>query len=255
MKIVAISDTHNRHKHLTSPANFPNSLPDGDLLLHTGDFSGRGQKGEVESFIKWIIKQAPRYTHGVVFIAGNHDRSFDPKFFREYEDSDLWDDSSHLKKPTWLRHILSDLELSGYGVEYLENSLVEIDGIKIWGTPTTPWFHGDHWAFNQHRGPDIKACWDLIPHDTDIVMSHGPVAYKLDYVPHSNEYVGCEDMRHAMDRVQPLLHICGHIHEGYGWEQNISTTFVNASICNHHYEPVNKPWEIEINSDREVKIY
>ena len=78
MKLVLISDTHNRHKHLNSKGMGP-ILPDGDLLIHAGDFTGTGQKGEVESFIKWAIQQAPHYTYGVVFIAGNHDRSFDPK--------------------------------------------------------------------------------------------------------------------------------------------------------------------------------
>ncbi len=256
IKIVCISDTHNRHKHLTSNANFPNRLPDGDLLLHTGDFSGTGQKSEVENFINWLIKQAPRYTHGIVFIAGNHDKSFDPKFFRNYEDSDLWDDTSHLRKPTWLQHILSDLELSDYGITYLENSTIEIDGVKIWGSPITPWFCGDKWAFNKHRGPEIKEVWDQIPSGTDIVMTHGPVAYKLDYVPRSQEYTGCEDLRHRIATIAPKLFVCGHIHEGYGWDEDTTTTYLNASICNHAYEPVNKPWEINYNlQDQSLDIY
>ena len=251
MKIVAISDTHNRHRHLTSKG-MGNILPDGDLLIHAGDLTGQGAKSEVENVIEWMIKQAPRYTHGIVFIAGNHDRSFDPKFGEHEIDDELGEKPK--RKPTWLCHILSDLELSDYGVTYLENSMIEINNIKIWGSPITPWFHGDRWAFNVHRGPDIRAYWDLIPNDTDIIINHGPVAYKLDYVPHDGHYAGCEDMRYATMRINPMLHICGHIHEGYGWEQNIDTTFVNASICNHYYEPTNKPWEIEVNEDKEIKI-
>jgi len=259
MKLVCISDTHNQHKHLTSKARFPNALPDGDVLLHAGDFSGVGQKGEVMDFFEWCIKQAPRFTYGVVFIAGNHDKSFDPKFFRTYEDSDLWDDTSHSKKPTWLRNTLSDFELSDYGVSYLENSSIEIgDGsntVKIWGSPYTPWFHGDRWAFNAHRGPDIAKIWEEIPRDTDIIITHGPVAYKLDYIPSTQEYVGCEDLRKKVEGISPLLHLSGHIHEGHGWDENVFTTFINASICNHAYNPVNKPWEVEIRADRTLDIY
>ena len=124
--------------------------------------------------MKWIDQQAKNYTYGAVFIAGNHDRSFDPKFFREYEDSDLWGDFSHLQKPTWLRNILSDFEPGRSSVTYLENQVVVINGLKIWGSPVTPWFYGEKWAFNRRRGKDIKEVWDEIPSDTNIVVTHGP---------------------------------------------------------------------------------
>lgn len=247
MRVVLISDTHGRHKHLTSKAMGP-ILPEGDLLIHAGDFTGIGQKGEVESFIKWAVQQAPKYTHGVVFIAGNHDKSFDPKFFRAYEDSDLWDDQSHLKKPTWLRNILSDLESGSTGVTYLENQSVEINGLKVWGSPVTPWFHGDRWAFNKHRGSEIEEVWDQIPLDTDIIVTHGPVAYKLDYVPSSNEYVGCEDLRKTVEKIKPILHVSGHIHEGHGVEMSMRTLYANASICDRFYDPVNKPIVLDIDT-------
>lgn len=240
MKLVLISDTHTRHKHLTSKA-FKPGLPDGDLLIHAGDFTSVGQKGETISFIEWADQQAARYTYGVVFIAGNHERSFDPKYFREHEDSDLWDDLSHPRKPTWLRNILSDLEPGRSRVTYLENQGITLGDLKIWGSPITPWFHGERWAFNKHRGSEIQEVWDQIPIDTDILVTHGPVAYKLDYVPSSNEYVGCEDLRKAVDRVKPMLHVSGHIHEGYGLERGINTFYVNASSLDRFYDPVNKP--------------
>ena len=30
------------------------------------------------------------------------------------------------------------------------------------------------WAFNQNRGEDIAAKWELIPTDVDILVTHGP---------------------------------------------------------------------------------
>jgi len=244
MKIVAISDTHNRHKHLTS-VGMGNILPDGDLLIHGGDFSGMGHKGEVESFLKWLVQQAPRYTHGIVFIAGNHDISFDPK----YGEYDIQDELGigPKQKPLWLRGLLATLPSN---VRYLENSDVTIDGVKIWGSPITPWFNGDKWGFNRHRGDDLVEVWKQIPMDADVVVTHSPAAYKLDYVPRNAEYTGCEGLRYRLGEVKPLIHICGHIHEAYGYdydytESETSINYFNASICNHQYEPVNKPWEIE----------
>jgi Icc-related predicted phosphoesterase len=240
MKVVLISDTHTRHKHLTTKA-FKPGLPDGDLLIHAGDFTGVGQKGEVIRFVEWAENQASRYTHGVVFIAGNHERSFDPKYFREHEDSDLWDDLSHLKKPTWLRNILSDLEPGRSSVTYLENQEIVLGGFKIWGSPITPWFYGERWAFNKQRGADIKEVWDKIPSDTDIVVTHGPVVGRHDYIPSEGKYVGCEELKNRIEEIKPKLHVCGHIHEGHGEIMAGGVVYVNASICDRFYDPVNKP--------------
>jgi len=240
MKIVLISDTHNRHKHLTSKG-MGNLLPEGDLLIHSGDITGVGAKGEVVDVLEWFKEVASRYTHGIVFIAGNHDRSFDSKFNKE----------NGTKKPGWLTEALINLPPN---IHYLENNSVTINGLKIWGSPITPWFHGDRWAFNVHRGADIWEVWDQIPNDTDIVITHGPVAYKLDYIPSQNVYVGCEQLRVAMDRVKPLIHTTGHIHESYGYEYGSNgVNYFNASICDEYYLPNNKPWEVELDLEsREI---
>lgn len=232
MKIVAISDTHNRHKHLTSKG-MGDLLPEGDLLIHAGDLTGQGLKGEVESILKWFEEVASRYTNGVVFIAGNHDRSFDPKFNLE----------SETDKPLWLQEALSSLPS---GIQYLENESVTVDGLKIWGSPITPWFHGDRWAFNKRRGFDIAEVWDQIPVDTDVIVTHGPSAGKLDFTTYDKLYVGCENLRYKIKALKPKLHIFGHIHEGYGMDYDDDTTYYNASICTLGYEPNNKPFTIEL---------
>lgn len=238
MKLVCISDTHNKHWEMPS-------LPDGDLLLHAGDLTGIGRMSEVQDFAEWAIQQAPRYTYGIAFIAGNHDRSFDPKFGEYAPEDEYKEGTKH--KPEWLVSILHNLKYNTTGVHYLEDSWLKVGGVKIWGSPITPWFHGDRWAFNRHRGSEIRESWDEIPSDVNVIMTHGPVAYKLDYIPRTQEYVGCEDLRKKVDSIAPLLHLSGHIHEGYGVDYNTNTTFVNASICNEYYEPRNKPWEIEID--------
>lgn len=246
MKLVCISDTHNKHKALND------TLPDGDLLIHAGDLTSLGRHHETEEAINWLHFQAPRFTHGVVFIAGNHDRGFDPKFGEtKYTEIDEYIEITK-QKPEWLVQILSDLKSSNTGVHYLENSSIKINGLTIWGSPCSPWFHGDKWAFNKQRGKEIRDVWREMPASTDIVITHTPVAYKLDYIPTSNEYVGCYDLDIILGTVKPFLHVCGHIHEGYGKDENIQTTFINASICNEFYNPINKPWVIEL-IDKEIK--
>ena len=52
-KITFISDTHNKHKHLTSKG-MGNILGSGDILVHAGDCTSMGQKHEINEFLKWF---------------------------------------------------------------------------------------------------------------------------------------------------------------------------------------------------------
>ncbi len=106
----------------------------------------------------------------------------------------------------------------------------------------------------------LKAKFDLIPDDTDILITHGPPDGILDsvrkYGPFSHERemsVGSEALMMAIERVRPQLHIFGHIHEGYGKElselkaskdESCNVAYYNCSHVNEHYEPVNKPIRI-----------
>jgi len=45
-------------------------------------------------------------------------------------------------------------------------------------------------------------------------------------------------LRTVTERVVPLAHIFGHVHEGYGTSSNASTLFVNASSCTAQYRAV-----------------
>jgi predicted phosphohydrolase len=215
-RIVCLSDTHGRHDVLT--------VPDGDLLIHAGDMTMRGREPEVEEFAAWFT--ALPHRHKVV-IAGNHDWLCE-------------------RRPTRARELLSD-------VTYLLDEETVAAGLRIWGSPWQPWFHD--WAFNLARGKAIRAKWDLIPDGTDILVTHGPPFGFLDGVRRPGwftedatavEHIGCEELRVALDRVAPQLHIFGHIHEGYGQARSGETILVNASICDADYQPVNPPIVVDL---------
>ena len=208
MKVVAISDTHGKHHGL--------HLPKGNLLIHAGDVSRVGKEEEVRDFLGWFAGQD--FEHKV-FIAGNHDY-----FFERFPES-------------YIRHIIPD------GITYLNDSGVEIEGIKIWGSPIQPWFYD--WAFNRRRGPDIDRHWQLIPDGTDILITHGPAHGTLDRTV-SGDLAGCEDLLLRIEKTKPRFHIAGHIHEAYGKERRGWTTFINASVLNLRYELVNAPVVFDI---------
>lgn len=240
-KVVCISDTHNKHGAV--------DLPEGDLLIHAGDFSSMGYTHEVESFLKWIKKNSRKYTFGCVFIAGNHDRSFDQKYISEYGHR-LEDDISEyngMLKPKWLKDMLEEYADPKIGVRYLEGNCVQVDKLKIWGSPYTPSFYPEYWAFNLDRGDLIRNHWNTIPSDTDIVVTHGPAYGILDYIPDQEVNVGCADLKEVIEAIKPKLLVCGHIHEGYGITKSMSTIHLNSSICDANYHAKNKPHVVVVS--------
>ena len=245
MRITHISDTHNKHNQLNG------KLPGGDLLIHSGDISSIGRESEVERFIKWF-NGIDNYTNKI-FIAGNHDLSFDSEIlFRnksEYFDRVQYDGFASVGKPQWL-DILLNSELN-QNVFYLEDSFIELDGIKIWGSPISPSF-GYGWAFNKDRGNDIAQCWNEIPMDTDIVITHTPIYGYNDRASNTNQNVGCSDLYHRLKEVKPHLHFCGHIHEAYGHKTMGLTKWhdlhtFNGCSCNLRYEAENNPISFNYN--------
>ncbi len=195
MRMVVISDTHNRHRLLT--------IPDGDLLVHCGDITMRGKLKSLRQFNEWLGTLPHRHK---IVIAGNHDRCFE----------DL---------PERARATITE-------AHYLQDEALEIGGIKFYGSPWQPEFHS--WAFNLPRGEALAQKWAMIPEETDVLITHGPPQGVLDRVS-SGEHAGCEALRAAIERVRPAYHLFGHIHEASGVAERNGTVFVNASVVNAQY--------------------
>jgi Icc-related predicted phosphoesterase len=218
MKITFISDTHTKHKQITY------DLPGGDLLIHAGDISSMGYKHEIQQFLKWFNK-LDNYSHKI-FIAGNHDWGFkdSPKMCQEL--LDFYDKVTYLE---------DNMELIGDDYEF---------SVKIWGSPWQPEFC--NWAFNLPRnGEELKHKWDLIPNDIDILITHGPAYGKLDKIIGEYENLGCELLAERIKIIKPKIHVCGHIHSGYGYVFDGETHFINASVLGESYQYMNKPLTVE----------
>ena len=215
MKITCISDTHNQHNHIP-----PDWLEGGDVLVHAGDISGRGSLREVEEFLAWF-NELP-YKHKIM-IAGNHD------FWFEKVSTFAVNEMLQEKYPN---------------IIYLNDSGVEIDGVKFWGSPVQPWFYD--WAFNR-MGTDICQHWDKIPLDIDVLVTHGPMKGILDMTARGVS-TGCPYLLEKSAEMTNLkLFVCGHIHEAYGkFEFPDGGVFVNASTLDFNYQVQNKPIVVEI---------
>lgn len=212
---VCMGDSHSKHERL--------SVPDGDILLHSGDFSMMGYEHEVISFLKWYERQP----HAAkVLVCGNHECGVEAN------------------------HSLFLVNLKEYApsVIHLNDSGAEVFGLKIWGSPVSPSF-GHGWSWNRDRGPDIRRHWDMIPSDTQVLVTHSPPHGIVDRLERG-EHVGCEELRDTIDsRLDDLrLSAHGHLHSAYGRDQIGQKTFVNAAVVNERYELTNAPIVVEISA-------
>jgi len=214
-RIVCLSDTHNFHEQI--------AVPDGDILIHSGDATINGSDQEVVEFIYWFANLPHRRK---IFVAGNHDWLFEV-------------DNRHA------RRLLSETN-----IVYLQDSSTVTEGLNIYGSPWQPRFFD--WAFNLNRGAEMAEKWRLIPDDIDILITHGPPNGILDLVPRKgwDENAGCEELRKKVEDIAKLgrlkLHIFGHIHCGYGTHEEFGVRFVNASNCDESYQPSQPPIVIDL---------
>lgn len=219
-KFVCISDTHSQLKYV--------NIPDGDILLHSGDLTGRGGIQETSREVYEISKHRQRFK-AIVLIEGNHDR------LGEFN-------------PTAMDQMCLDS-----GITLLRDTSTTIEGFKFYGSPYTPEFH--NWAFNLPRGQALKDKWSLIPDDTQILMTHCPPMGILDNVQRYDavaakweiEHAGCANLYNRIQDLKYLkLSVFGHLHANHGQFQIGNTTFINASTCTEKYNPSNPPIVIDL---------
>lgn len=136
-----------------------------------------------------------------IFIAGNHD------------------------------HGLHHASIDGLpdGCHYLCNSGIEIENIRFYGLP---FFMEDL----------ISGAYDAniwkIPSNIDVLISHQPPFGCLDF--DGETHFGDELLLDKVLEIKPKFHLFGHVHQAYGMEKSIDTTFVNAALLNERYELVNE---------------
>ena len=222
MIITVISDTHGKHNEITQ------DLPGGDLLLHAGDISSMGYQHEVQQFCKWF-NNVENYSHKI-FIAGNHD----------------WGFQNNVEK-------IMEIVNSYKTVTYIQDETVSVGDdkkmVNVYGSPWQPEFY--NWAFNLPKnGNELAEKWNAIPDNTDILITHGPAFGVLDTVAGKMwDNLGCQLLTDKIKTIKPKIHLCGHIHSGYGYFFDGDTHFLNASVLNEAYQYTNKPLTFEWNPD------
>jgi len=203
IKVVCVSDSHRQHRKMTD------DIPEGDILLFAGD-AELDTFEALKDFNDWLGHL--KFTHRVV-IAGNHD------FFTQ-------------------RCPKEELDLFFTNAIYLQNTSVKLFGINIFGGPYSPTFNKWAWMLNSDR---LQQIWELIPKNTNILLTHCPPYGILDHTPFSKWSCGCPHLLKKIEDLKIPYHCFGHIHNDSSVYVKKDTTFINASMLDDYYQYVNKP--------------
>lgn len=215
MKVIATADLHGSLPEI-EPCN---------ILLIAGDICPI-RSHNLEDQREWLLNTFSGWLRNVpadhiVGIAGNHDFVFesDPALARELP---------------WT---------------YLIDEHVDIEGLRIFGTPWVPNLR--NWAF--YGGQDGCAIFKngRFPENIDVLLSHGPMRGFGDTVGPLGGgpvEVGCIYMRERVRDLKPRAFVCGHVHEGYGHYRHpyVGLGVYNVAHNTDMYEPINPPVEIPL---------
>jgi len=199
LDIRAFSDTHLQHNKLT--------IPKCDLLIFCGDYSCHREYREKDliEFNRWLgTLQASK----IVFVAGNHDVIFEQNKERSKE-------------------LLTN-------AIYLENELIEFEGVKIYGTPYG--LKEDGWAFGKTE-EELKDIYAKIP-ECNILVSHYPPYNVLDLKSFGNS--GSKALREKIFEINPRVVFFGHAHNESGFDDLDGMLFINCSIVGTGNKWVNR---------------
>lgn len=199
LRVVLISDTHGCHRQL--------QIPDGDVLIHGGDFTRSGFLEDAEDFNKWLgeLSSSHRFQHKIV-INGNH----------EYTASWKARTAELLSNATFLRDEAIEI---GSGCTRR--------GLRVHGTEFS-------WPMKNSRNPTYEA----IEGPVDVLVCHSPVK------GYADDGRGCTELLRLVRRLRPRLVVSGHIHAAHARVRGTGilagTTFVNAA--NAHKSHTHMGW-------------
>lgn len=205
------------------------TLLGGNILIVAGDLTISHRKEQFCRIFDYI--ESTPYHHKIL-IAGNHD--------------DLIQ-KGEVNVPD--------------GIIYLEDSGIELFGLKIWGSPWVNRFEHMNPRAAAFAGSEsfLAEKFAKIPLDTDILITHSPPYRILDSV--GADYGACYGSISLYERLQevvPHLHVFGHIHDAGGKTVILKsmlrpdgrdTLCINASIMDQIYQPTNSPVYVNYEKD------
>ncbi|MFC7335744.1 metallophosphoesterase [Haloferula chungangensis] len=205
--LCIVADTHRKHREL--------SIPECDILIHCGDFCSFRREDEktLHDVDTWFAESPAKQ---VVCVGGNHD------------------------------FLLQSREFQFSHGTLLEDSMIEINGLLIYGAPWCPDLSGFAYYATQEELIDR---WANIPSGVDILVTHTPPFGILDTPSSGTGHLGCPHLLKELRRIQPRLHVFGHIHASRGAQESQTTRFINAAVVGgRQFEVLHAPTMVSLST-------
>jgi len=210
MRIVTVSDIHAEFDRFT-----PALAPSGDCCVMAGDLTdvGRGLRArqfsrqaerDLLSAENWLRLMAQRMP--LFWIPGNHDIGVDRNTFPAIDDC-----------------------------RYVEQADTNWSGLTIAGVSMAPCYDlpvlATIWDYSTTNPLLEAAAYECLP-NADVVVSHCPPLGFLDdaYNPEVQEIrsIGSRALLDYIDRVQPMVVVCGHAHDNIGIKWRDGTAVIKV---------------------------
>lgn len=147
VRVVVLSDTHGQHRKV--------SVPDGDLLIHCGDWTKTSSKPQVEAyqdFVSWLADLPhPRK----VVVAGNKEIYMDTESCVKHRGKSL----EEIESVQQLLNCAGVTYLCESGLLYQKSDL----RLRLWGSPWTICNGGRGKAF-QVEVEQMREKWEKVKH-------------------------------------------------------------------------------------------
>ena len=188
MKILAFSDLHCDSDAALAIVSASSAA---DIVIGAGDFGIQGERSEE------CLNILTKIDCPLVLVSGNHDRLSN----------------------------LQDYCRGRTGFHLLHGSSVEFHGINIFGLGGEIPKRGD--ADWNETWSEVEAT-DLLQFGGHykVLVTHTP-PYGITDEQSDGSHEGSESIRSAIESIQPVYCLCGHIHHSWGTSGSINKTFIN----------------------------
>ena len=174
VRFICVSDTH-------STSGWDSGIPDGDVLIHSGDLTRSGTAAQLAK----VYSEIKALPHKIkLVIAGNHDLGLDPLFLakhaKDMDDLGMGINETNIET---IRAIWRSEEARSAGIIFLEHEATNITvrdrSFSVFGSPYSPEFFD--WAFMYAEDHDIWSGTSIedgvkwqAAESVDILITHGP---------------------------------------------------------------------------------
>lgn len=214
MNILALSDIHGSYKEMLEIVSSHSSV---DVIIIAGDLTTYGSQKEAQD----VIKQLQVFGKPVLVVAGNMD-------------------------PPELDDLFVQLNVS------INSRGVVIDGVGFFGVSASPLspLNTPNEITEEEITRRATAGWrDVVNANRKVFVPHAPPINTTLDVIRSGKHVGSRALRAFIERHQPDVAICGHIHEARGTDVIGNTQIINCGpVGNGYYGLISIGKEIVVES-------